>query len=133
MTDYPIYHVRMNMSAFEKLTSALSSLAARRTIIIVCALAFVFVNMAHSVSHLSMPQSAAIVQIDVDSSADKSSPPNKMPAVEHCLACSVIVAVPMPELSLVWSDNFIRVPWRAPTDIVPYILGTETPPPRVSI
>jgi hypothetical protein len=121
------------MAVSQGLIRNLASMAVRRAIFALCAFAFVFVNVSHSLSHLDQPHSAAIVHVGATSPDDTSLPPNKMLLVaEHCFACSMS-AMPVRELSLAQIADAFRVPERALAHLVPYTLAIETPPPRFSI
>jgi hypothetical protein len=128
----------MIRGAVKSLVSTLRSLAFRRGVVVVCASAFLFVNFAHSLSHLNTPHTAGIVTagtvqadsktFDIDPSSSK-----KLPAsAEHCAVCTS-AAMPAPDAAPVLKAKQENIVWTKPADVTPYSLGTDPPPPRILI
>jgi hypothetical protein len=123
----------MIRGAIKSLRSALCFPALRRGIVVVCASAFLLVNFAHSLSHLNTPHTAGIVQVDSKASDGDSSSSKKLPAsAEHCAVCTS-AAMSVSDAAPVSKAKQAHIVWTKPADVTPYNLGTDPPPPRVSI
>lgn len=105
----------------------------RRTIAVVCALAFVLVSFAHGVQHFSGPTPTAVMQADLGSVDDGPDTSNKASiAFEHCHGCSMIATVgfaPTTNPDCIVAD----MPARRFDQHRPHTPVAETPPPILSI
>lgn len=105
----------------------------RRTIAVLCALAFVLVSFAHGAQHFSGSTPTAVVQADLGSADDGPDTSNKASvAFEHCHGCSMIATVvfaPATNPDLIVAD----MPVRRFDQHRPHAPVAETPPPILSI
>ena len=105
-------------------------LAVRRTIIIVCALAFVSVGFLHQFYHFDEMPSTVIVNVTVSDENDESGTPDKPSTIEHCLTCT-LTAVPPGAPSWFAPIEKAASPLGVNSNrLVSYRASADTPPPK---
>jgi len=116
-----------------RLTSWLGGLAFRRTVAVVCALAFLIVSFAHTFHHIDGTATQAEYQLSSVSGSDDTPDPAKKASgsVEHCHGCGMTALLSEPV-----SLNLSETADRTTTQIVgirPHPPAFENPPPIASI
>jgi hypothetical protein len=100
----------------------------RRALLLICALAFVTVTVAHDAQHRHGTTHAAAALSDMLPSGDGPDPDMATPAVDHCCACAVAMLAGSPAAlyRLPRQADRIAAPWRDPQPCIP---AAETRPP----
>jgi hypothetical protein len=100
----------------------------RRALLVICALAFVTVTVAHGAQHLHGATHHAAALSDALPSGDGPEPDVATSAVDHCCVCAVAIASGSPAALSARPQQADRIaaPWRDPRPCIP---AAETRPP----
>lgn len=99
----------------------------RRALVLVCALAFITVTVAHGAQHLNGAAHGTTIS-DALSSGDGPDPEPATPAIDHCCVCTAAMLSGSPATVRDLPRQADRV-IAAPHDSRPFIPTSETRPP----
>jgi hypothetical protein len=106
--------------------------AARRAVVVLCAIAFVFVNLAHANAHLTVVAPTTTWQVDLGASGEPTDVPVKATLNVDCGYCCVAVTLSVPQAAL---PICAAAPLHPPRvdKLWCHSPLAETPPPRTAI